>query len=145
MVTMVILIVGLLAVASATTSTSLLRKRGIQEDAVFNAMLGQMNWVRGELYSDSDFHAATMDGLATGAEYSQSFLLDADGDGQQDMSATAGDNQTPILQVTVSAADGVDDSSVAVQVDVNASWYGVSGVRTRTLGALIANRRGYDD
>lgn len=145
MVTMTVLVVGLLAVASAATSTSLLRKRGMEETAVVSAMVGRLEWVRGELYSDSDLHAAAIESLALGEPYTQLFTIDTDGDGVQDLSAAPDDNETPILRVTVRETDAGLDPSIMVQVDVDATWYGVGGTRTRTVSSLVANRRGYGD
>ncbi|MFG0318854.1 MAG: prepilin-type N-terminal cleavage/methylation domain-containing protein [Planctomycetota bacterium JB042] len=144
MITMTVAVVGLLAVASATTSTSLLRKRGAEEGAVFAAMVGRLEWVRSQLYSDSAFHDASMTAIAAGEAHVQPFLVDADGDGIQDLSGTKEMAATPILEVTVTE-DGAHDPDDLVRVSLTATWYGIGGVRTRNLDAFVANRRGFDD
>ncbi len=143
MITMSVVVVGLLAVATAAHSTSLLRKRGAEEGAVFAAMVGRLEWVRSQLYSDSAFHDASMAALAAGGAHVQSFLVDADGDGIQDLGGTKQNAAAPILEVTV-AEDGTHDRDDLVRVSIAATWYGVGGVRTRSLDAVVANRRGYD-
>ncbi|MBI4882181.1 MAG: type II secretion system protein [Planctomycetes bacterium] len=143
MVSTSVVVIGLLALASASTTTSLLRKRGIQEDIVFEGLMSRLEWVRGELYTASAFQAAVEASLAGGGAHVASYLLDNDNDGIQDLSFAAGDQATPVIQVTVSPPDAPADSSDIVQVLVSATWYGVGGARSTSISSFVANRSGY--
>lgn len=143
MVSATIIVVGLLAVASASTTSALLRKRGAQEDLVFNGMTARLEWVRGELFTASAFHQNAFESLDAGLNYMVSFPLDNDGDGAQDLSFAPGDAVTPIIQVTVAAPGAPASADDIVQVVVRASWYGVGGNRTANLTSFVANRGGF--
>lgn len=141
---MTTLVIGLLAVVSATTTTALIRKKAMEEEAIFAGMQGRLDWARSQLYSDTPFHNAAMASLAVGPDHVQSDVLDADQDGVQDLSYAIGDAVTPILSLTVTSPIDPGDPTILVQVDVSATWYGVSGNRTKTLGMLVSNREGYN-
>jgi hypothetical protein len=143
MVSATILVVGLLALTSASTTTSLLRKRGVQEDMVFEGLMDRLEWVRGELYTDGAFHQQAVGALASAGQFAASFPLDNDGDGIQDLSFAAGDKTTPIIQVAIAVPDPPGDADVMLQVVVTATWYGIGGNRSRSLSTFVANRVGY--
>jgi Prokaryotic N-terminal methylation motif len=144
MVATTILVVGLLAVASSTITTQMIRKRSLDEDTVFRGMTACLEQCRGDLYRDTEFHDAVQAALAGGDEYQGNFILDLNGDGEQDVSQTAGDQDTPVLTVNVVAAEPTDDPNVLVEVTISATWYGVGGQRTRTIRGFVANRTGYE-
>jgi len=145
MVSMTMLVVGLMALASAASTTSLLRKRNLQEDLVFQGLVDRLEWVRGELFADTPFYDNVQAALVAGGSYQQAFRLDTDGDGVQDLSFVAGDQATPILNVTVEAPAAPADPGDVLVVQVGASWYGVGGDRTNSISSLVANRSGYGD
>ena len=143
MVSMTMIVVGLMALASASSTTSLLRKRNLEEDRVFQGMVDQLEWVRGELFADTPFYDNVRAAMAAGQPHQQGFRLDSDGDGIQDLSFSAGDQATPVLNVTVQAPIAPADSDDLLVVQIDAQWYGIGGNRTRTLGCLVANRSGF--
>lgn len=138
-----VMVIGLLAVASATTTTQMMRKRTIDEDKVFRGMTARLETCRGELFRDTDFQDAVTAQLAADGEYEGEFSLDLNGDGEQDVSAAAGDSDTPIFTVTITAPDPPNDPNVLLQVTVQANWFGVGGARTRTVSGLVGNRTGF--
>lgn len=144
MIATVFLVVGLMAVVGTATTQSLLRKRGIEEDRVFAGMVSRMEWIRGELFSDSALYDQVAAATAGGGTLETTFALDEDGDGVQDVSAAAGDDETPVLSVAVSAAPPYFNSERLLQVVLTANWYGASGNRTLSLETLVSNRSGYD-
>ncbi len=145
MVTMVVMVVSLVAVTSATTSATLIRKRGQEESAVLSGMVSRLDWARGQLYSASGFHDGAMEALDAGQEeYTESFILDADGNGEQDLCFAAGEPDAPILRVSVRRMSDAVAPMDAVRVSVDATWYGVGGNRNRSESMLVANRLGYE-
>lgn len=140
-----VMVVGLLAVASATTTTQMMRKRTIDEDKIFRGMIARLETCRGELFRDTDFQDDVSEQIAADGTYEGAFILDLDGDGEQDVSASAGDSDTPVFAVTIRAPDPPGDPNVLLEVTVNASWYGVGGIRTRTVQGLVGNRTGFGD
>lgn len=138
-----VMVIGLLAVASATTTTQMMRKRTIDEDKVFRGMVARLETCRGELFRDTDFQDEVSDQVAVDGTYQGQFLLDLDGDGEQDVSASPGDSDTPVFAVTITAPDPPGNPNVLLEVTVTATWYGVGGMRTRTIQGLVGNRTGY--
>ena len=145
MITTAVVVIGLLAVASSTATTSLLRKQGIQEDTVFYGLSSRMEWVRGQLFANTPLQNGVEQSLAAGPSHVETFQLDVDGDGTQDVSFTAGDQNTPVISVTIEVPDPPGDPNVLLQATVTANWYGAGGNNTRSISSLIANRTGYGD
>jgi hypothetical protein len=138
-----VLVIGLLAVASATTSTQLLRKRSLDEEAVFRGMVSRLEQARGELFSPTPFHDAVAAAVAGGGTFEQGVILDNDQDGDQDVPFAAGDSVTPVMRLRVTAPATPGDPSLLLEVEVTATWYGVGGQRTRNASTLVANRSGF--
>lgn len=137
------LVMGLLAVISATTTESMVHRRSIQEGQVFEAMTRRAEWVRGELFRSTALQTAVTEALTGGNPYTAQYIVDADNDGTQDLSRTPGDRNTPILTVVITAPAPTNDRKKLLEVDVSASWYGIGGQRTASISTLVANRNGY--
>lgn len=143
MASMTILVIGLLSVMASTTTQSLLQRRAREQEQVFAGIVARLEWARGELFRDTAFQHAVEDGLAAGAKYATSFPLDLDLDGAQDLPFAAGDADTDVLAVEVTAPDPPGDANVLLQVRVTARWFGIGGSRTWSDSVLVANRSGY--
>ena len=144
MIATVSLVVGLLSVVGTTTTTSMLRKRGVEEDRVFQGLVSRAEWIRGQLYSDTPLQNQCDDTLTgAGTQLTVNYIMDENGDGQQDFPSSPGDNATPIVTCVIEPAAPFNNASRLVQVTLTASWYGVSGQRTNSIDCLIGNRSGY--
>ena len=143
MVATSVMVIGLLAVASATTSTQLLRKRSLDEDAVFRGIVSRIEQARGELFAETAFHDQVAAAIPAGGEYEQGMPLDNDGDGTQDVPFEPGDSATPVLTLRITAPDPPSDPARLLMIEVSASWWSLGGKRSRAMSVLVANRTGY--
>lgn len=143
MVTGSVLVVGLMAVAGATSVSSLLRQRGQQQQMVFGAMESRLEQIRGELFQPTALQTDVSKDIVKSGSCTKTYTIDANGDGIQDLSFAAGDQKTPILTVKFSAANPPNDATELIQVDITAQWYGVGGKHSSTLQSLVANRTGF--
>ena len=144
MVAITVMIVGLMAVTAATTTSAMMRKRATEEQTIFTAMQSQLESIQADLFTVSDLQTQidNQEGaLAGGQPFTLSFNVDTNGDGNQDMLFAKDDKETPIVGVTITAPTG--QPSVLLRVDVAANWYGVGGDRNMTMSTLVGNRRGY--
>lgn len=142
MLATVSLVVGLLSVVGTTTTTSMLRKRGIEEDRIFTGLVNRAEWVRGQLFADTALQNQCDEGIG-GGEVVVTFMLDDDANGIQDLPAAPGDIATPVISCSIQPAEPFDDALRLVRVRLTASWYGVGGQRTMSIECLVGNRNGY--
>ncbi len=143
MIASTILVFGLMALAGATTSTQLLRKRALDEDQVFRGLVSQLERARSDLFSNTAFYTAVKAAIAAGGKFQQGYILDGNGDGIQDVSSAPGNKNTPVLTVDITVPPSPGDATKVLFVQVTAKWYGAGAQRTRTVSETVANRSGY--